>query len=239
MKRLQDFENSAPVKDKEEYERRLRQGQYNILRLQQHMHQRGKRAVLVFEGWDAGGKGGAIRRLLEPLDPRGHRVHPIGAPSQEELSRHYLWRFFTRLPRAGQLVVFDRSWYGRVLVERVETLCTKPEWKRAYDELNYFEKLLVDGNTPVLKFFLHISKKEQKKRFEERRANPLKSWKLTESDWRAHDQYAAYYKAINEMLEKTDTTHAPWHVVPAEKKWSARLEVIEHTYAVLKDEFGL
>lgn len=239
MKRLEDFEKSPAIKDKDEYEARLKKSQFELLKLQQHMHQTGKRAVLVFEGWDAGGKGGAIRRLVEPLDPRGYVVHAIGAPNQEELSRHYLWRFFTHLPRKGQLVIFDRSWYGRVLVERVENLCTREEWKRAYDELNWFEKLLTDANTPVIKFFLHISKKEQKKRFLERRDNPLKSWKLTQADWDAHEKYKDYFKATNDMLERTDTTHAPWQVIAAERKWHARLAVLETVDTQLRDEFGL
>lgn len=238
MKRLEEFEESPDIKTEDEYKDRLKKAQFRLLKLQQHMHQTGKRAVLVFEGWDAGGKGGAIRRLVEPLDPRGYVVHPVGAPNDEELARHYLWRFFSRMPKAGQLVVFDRSWYGRVLVERVENLTPKPAWKRGYDEINSFEKLLDDDGTPVIKFFLHITKKEQKKRFVERRDNPLKSWKLTQADWDAHEKYKDYYKAIDDMLEMTDTTHAPWHVVPGVRKWYARVSVLEMAAGRLEEEFG-
>ncbi len=239
MKRLEDFEEWPEVEDKGRYEKDLKDYNLRMLNLQQFMHQNRRKAVLAFEGWDAGGKGGAIRRLTEPLDPRGYTVHPIGPPTPDELARHYLWRFFERLPMAGQIALFDRTWYGRVLVERIENLCGKKDWQRAYDELNWFEKLLTDDNTPVIKVFFHISKKEQRKRFDERKSNPMKSWKLTDSDWRAHEQYKDYYKAFNDMLAKTDTEHAPWNVISANRKWYARLRVNQLVITSLEKAFGI
>ncbi len=181
--------------------------------------------ILVFEGWDASGKGGTVRRLLKNHDPRHYHVWSTTAPTNEELSHHYLRRFWLRLPARGRVAVFDRSWYGRVLVERVEGFAEKGEWKRAYDELNQFEKLLIDDGALVLKFFLHISKDEQQRRFKAREDNPLKAWKMTPEDYRNRRKWDDYVTAIDEMLAKTDTPIAPWHVIPANDKRFARSEV--------------
>ncbi len=224
---------------REAYERRLARGQLRLLYLQRHLLETGNRAVFVFEGWDAAGKGGAIRRLTEKLDPRSVRVHPIGAPDLLDHGRHYLHRFWARLPRAGRLVIFDRSWYGRVLVERVERLCTPAEWQRAYAEIEDFEQLLIHDGVPILKFFLHISKREQLKRFREREKDPFKRWKITPDDWRNREKWAAYRKATDEMLARTHTRLSPWHVVAGESKKHARIQVIETTIERLGHAFGV
>lgn len=225
--RLGTFEDWPSVSDEETYRRELKRHQFRALVLQQKIHRHGHKAVLVFEGWDAAGKGGAIRRLCEPLDPRGYSVHAVGPPSEDELEHHYLWRFWRDLPSTGRLGIFDRSWYGRVLVERVDKLTPGHRWRQAYDEINEFERLLMNDGTPVIKLFLHISKHEQAQRFEERKDNPLKSWKLTAADWDAHAKYAEYYEAVDDMLARTSSDCAPWTVISAKHKWYARLQVLD------------
>ena len=228
MPRLSELKKHPKLKDKKEYEKRLKKDQLRLLRIQQKMHREGRRAIVAFQGWDAAGKGGVIRRLTERLDPRGCRVYPIGAPRPDEQARHYLWRFWMRLPEPGQLAIFDRSWYGRVLVERIEKYAKKKEWKRAYEEINRFEKMLVDDGCPVVKIFLHITKKEQLKRFHERLENPYKRWKIGPDDWRNRKKWKKYEKATNAMFARTHTAHAPWHLVAANNKWHARTEVLRH-----------
>lgn len=183
--------------------------------------------IILFEGWDAAGKGGAIKRVTEKLDPRGYVVYPIAAPKGEDATHHYLWRFWRRLPETGQIAIFDRSWYGRVMVERIEGFCTEAEWKRAYREINEFERQLADFGTVIFKFWLHISPEEQLRRFEERAANELKNWKLTEEDWRNRDKWQLYEQAVNEMLLKTSTYTAPWKVIPGNNKAYARVEILK------------
>jgi polyphosphate kinase 2 (PPK2 family) len=221
--RLRDVDLSLEIPDKKMYEETLADVQLKLLRLQQRGYQHGRRAIIVLEGWDAAGKGGTIRRLTEKLDPRGVRVWPIGPPTEEEKERHYLYRFFTKLPGRGTWSIFDRSWYGRVLVERVEHLAAKREWKRAYREINEFEQMLVDDGIPIVKLFLHISKKEQLRRFHERERNPYKRWKITKDDWRNRRKWSKYAGAIDDMFEKTTTEHAPWTIIAAERKWYARV----------------
>ncbi|WP_243138121.1 polyphosphate kinase 2 family protein [Heliorestis acidaminivorans] len=213
--------------NKTEYEQKLAQLQLELLHYQAEIIEKNAAVILVFEGWDASGKGGVIRRITEKLDPRTYEVHPIGAPTKVELRHHYLRRFWVRLPRHGQMGFFDRSWYGRVLVERVEKLCTKEEWRRAYREINEFERLLVDDRTLLLKFFLHISPKEQLKRFKERQENPYKRWKITDEDWRNRDKWSDYEEALDEMFEKTHTAVAPWYLIPFEDKKLGRIRVME------------
>jgi len=183
--------------------------------------------VLVFEGWDAAGKGGTIRRLLEQIDPRFYRVHGVAKPTPEELAHHYLWRFWTRLPPRGEIATFDRSWYGRVMVERVESFARPDEWRRAYAEINQFEKLLTDDGHLVVKCFLHISKKEQAQRFKAREENPLKSWKMGPEDYRNRRKWDRYEAAIDDLLARTDSKAAPWHIIPANDKHFARIAVQE------------
>jgi polyphosphate kinase 2 (PPK2 family) len=182
--------------------------------------------VVVFEGWDASGKGGAIKRLVAPLDPRHVRVSQFAAPSAGEKRHHFLGRFWPALPGWGGMTVFDRSWYGRVLVERVEGFACRAEWERAYQEINDFERTLSDEGAIVVKLWLHISDEEQLKRFEARANDPLKSWKLTEDDWRNREKRPQYEAAVEEMLERTDRPCAPWRLVPAESKRFARVEII-------------
>jgi AMP-polyphosphate phosphotransferase len=234
--KLKDIDLSERIKDKDEYEQRLHKAQLQLLMIQRWLYQNRREAVLVFEGWDAAGKGGSIRRMCEQLDPRGFVVHPISAPTLDEKDVHYLQRFWTRLPGPGRLGIFDRSWYGRVLVERVEGFAKKRDWKRAYDEINAFEKLLVSDGVPVVKFFLHISEAEQLKRFKEREQNPFKNWKITEEDYRNREKWHEYEKAVNEMFEKTSTRRAPWIPVSANHKWNARITVCEEAVKALSRE---
>lgn len=225
--KLKHVDMDARLKDKKEYETRLTAAQLQLLLLQRYIYTNQREAVLVFEGWDAAGKGGSIRRICERLDPRGFVVHPISAPTADEKAVHYLQRFWNRMPGPGRVAIFDRSWYGRVLVERVEKFAAKPDWKRAYDEINMFEKLLTNDGVPVLKFFLHISKKEQASRFKEREADPFKNWKITPEDYRNREKWDEYEKAIDDMFEKTSTDSAPWNVVAANHKWHARVAIAE------------
>jgi polyphosphate kinase 2 (PPK2 family) len=187
----------------------------------------GPPVCVVFEGWDASGKGGAIKRLVGGLDPRHVRVVQYAAPTHDEKRHHWLWRFWPALPGWGGMAVLDRSWYGRVLVERVEKFATPEQWQRAYDEINEFERMLAREGMILVKFFLHISSREQLKRFEKRERDPLKSWKLTDEDWRNRKKRRQYVKATDEMFERTDTEWAPWTLVEADSKRYARVKVIE------------
>lgn len=189
---------------------------------------------VVFEGWDASGKGGAIRRLSWPLDPRHVRHASYGRPTDDELRHHYLWRFAEPLPGAGGMTVFDRSWYGRVLVERVEGLATEWQWRRAYDEINGFERGLADGDTIFVKFWLQISEQEQLKRFLARESDPIKRYKLTDEDWRNRERRGDYELAVEEMLERTDTALAPWTLVEADSKKWARVKVMQATVTAVE-----
>jgi AMP-polyphosphate phosphotransferase len=180
----------------------------------------------VFEGSDAAGKGGAIRRITRALDLRDLDVVPIAAPTDEERARHYLWRFWRHLSRAGRVTIFDRSWYGRVLVERVGGFASEAEWGRAYAEIEDFERQLTEHRTVLVKYWLHITADEQERRFQERAKSPYKSWKLTEDDWRNREKRDAYELAVDEMVARTSTRHAPWHLVPANDKNFARVEVL-------------
>lgn len=200
--------------------------QSELLRFQQATYKHGNRIVLVFEGADASGKGGAIRRLTARLDPRGFAVHPIGAPDKTELEQHYLQRFWRRFPQNGQIAIFDRSWYGRVLVERVDALTPEKHWQRGYEEINTVEKMLLDDEVIVLKFFMHISRDTQKQRLRERIKEPDKRWKIGQSDLDVYERWDAYTDAWNDMLIKTSTELAPWHVIAADNKYAARVAVL-------------
>ena len=224
---------------KAEYEKLLAKWQKRMLTVQQAYYRQNLRALIVFEGWDASGKGGAIRRLTEKLDPRGFTVFPIAAPSQIEQSKHYLYRFQTKLPAAGNINIFDRSYYGRVLVERVEQFATEHEWQRAYQEINEFERLLTDDGVKIIKLFLHIDQDEQLKRFQERIKNPNKRWKLTEEDLRNRDKWPSYQTAINDMLKYTSTKSSPWQVVEANRKWYTRVEVLKTIVKALECDVDL
>ena len=184
------------------------QGRLNLLH--RKANDKGLSTILVLEGWDAAGKGGAIRRLTGALDARSYQVIPIAAPTDEERAHHYLWRFWRHLPRAGRLTIFDRSWYGRVLVERVEGFAAEPEWRRAYSEINEFEDELVDHGIVLIKYWVHITQDEQLKRFKEREKAQYKQWKLTDEDWRNRQKWKDYEGAVNDMVEQTSTRVAPW-----------------------------
>ncbi|MGI8729990.1 MAG: polyphosphate kinase 2 family protein, partial [Solirubrobacteraceae bacterium] len=189
---------------------------------------------VLFEGWDAAGKGGAIRRLVAPLDPRHVRVASFSAPTPDEKRHHFLQRFWPALPGWGGMTIFDRSWYGRVLVERVEGFATEEQWGRAYAEISAFEQLLTDDGTILVKFWLHISDAEQLRRFERRRDDPLKAYKLTDEDWRNRKRRKLYMAAVEDMLTFTDTTAAPWQLVEAESKRHARVKVLETTVTLIE-----
>lgn len=232
--RLHDLDLSAKL-DKETYNQKLEGLQYEMLNAQQFLHNNKIGLILVFEGMDAAGKGGAIKRVTEKIDPRGYIVHPISAPQPHELRYNYMHRFWRKLPQHGQIGIFDRSWYGRVLVERVEGFATKKEWSRAFDEINQFEKMLTDGNYIIVKYWLHVSKEEQLQRFLDRENDPYKAWKLTDEDWRNRDKWEKYEEAAEEMFEKTDTKNAPWVLVPGNNKRYARIHVLEETLRLIEE----
>ena len=196
----------------------------------------GPPVCVVFEGWDASGKGGAIKRLVAQLDPRHVRVVQFAAPTHDETRHHFLWRFWPSLPGWGGMAVFDRSWYGRVLVERVEGYAAREQWQRAYDEIRGFERTLADEGMVLIKFWLHISPEEQLKRFEKREKDPLKSWKLTDDDWRNRGRWDEYKQAVEDMVARTSLEpHAPWHLIPAESKRYARAAVIETVISEIEE----
>ncbi len=209
-----------------DYERQLVELQETLQRIQQAYLGTPNRAVVVLEGWDTAGKGGVVRRLGWALDPRSFKVHSIAAPTEREKSLHYLQRFWERLPQHGQIVVFDRSWYGRVMVERVEGFALPAEWRRAYDEINEFEQMLIADETRMVKLFLHITPEEQMRRFRSRLSDPLKRWKLSYEDFRNRGRWKDYEAAIEDMMHKTSTRRAPWHLIPANDKPFARLAAL-------------
>jgi AMP-polyphosphate phosphotransferase len=223
-----------PKMDFADYEWRLASLQELLQLIQQAYLGTSERGLLVLEGWDTAGKGGVVRRLGWALDPRSFKVHPVRAPDEHERAQHYLQRFWRRLPEKGQIVVFDRSWYGRVLVERVEGFATSKEWKRAYREINEFERLLVDSGIRLVKLFLHITRDEQVRRFRNRLVDPLKRWKLTYEDLRNHDRRSDYETAIEDMIEETSTKHAPWYLIPANNKSYGRIAA----FRILADRLG-
>ena len=219
-----DLKQALPRKA---YRSRLTQSQGELNRLCRQAKQQNVSSMLAFEGWDAAGKGGAIRRILKALDPRNYRVIPTAAPTEDEHARHYLWRFWRHVPKDGNTAIFDRSWYGRVLVERIEGFARADEWQRAYDEINEFEQELVESGILVCKFWLHISPDEQLRRFEERKNTPHKRWKLTDEDWRNRKRWDQYETAVNDMIDRTNSTLAPWTMVPANDKYTARVQVLD------------
>ena len=210
---------------KKTYKKQLKHQQIELRKLQRSIYENQLPVLALFEGWDAAGKGGAIKRLIEVLDPRSYQVHPFAAPTQEENAHHYLWRFWRKLPPAGTIGIFDRSWYGRVLVERVEGFANDLEWQRAYDEINELETQLIDRGYVLLKFWLHIDPEEQLKRFQNRQADPFKQHKITAEDWRNREKWDLYQVAVNQMIAHTETA-APWTIIPANDKYYARVKVI-------------
>ena len=226
MPRLSEIPLDGKEVGDEEYKAELKELQAKLGSLHNRLYRKRVPVIITYEGWDAAGKGGAIRRLTAGTDARITRVIPISAPSDEELAHHYLWRFWRHIPRAGFITIYDRSWYGRVLVERVEKLTPKEDWARAYAEINHFEHQLTSKGNILLKFWLHISPEEQLRRFREREAIPWKRYKITDEDWRNRDKWPEYARAADEMFLRTSTEEAPWHVIPAENKKHARLMVL-------------
>jgi len=224
--------------DRASYVREITRRQIQLRELGYQVYLQKRPVILVFEGWDAAGKGGVIKRITEKLDPRGYVVYPISAPHGEDKTRHYLYRFWRCLPERGQIAIFDRSWYGRVLVERVEGLATEAEWKRGYKEINSFERQLREFGTILAKFWIHVSREEQLRRFEERKAIGYKSWKLTEEDWRNREKWSAYEEAVEHMLVKTSTATAPWTLVEGNDKYWARTKVLARLVKILSAEMG-
>lgn len=222
--------------DKETYKEELVRNQVALSQLGYQVYVQQRPVIIVFEGWDAAGKGGAIKRLIEKLDPRGYVVYPIAAPQGDDKTHHYLWRFWRRLPEKGQIALFDRSWYGRVMVERIEGFCTEADWKRAFREINQFERQLVDFGTILFKFWVNVTKEEQLRRFEERAADKLRAWKLTDEDWRNREKWDQYEEAVNDMLLKTSTLYAPWTVIEGNDKYYARVKVLRTLVDKLKKE---
>ncbi len=224
--------------EKDVYKKELAELTNELFQLTYKAYHKGISSTIIFEGWDAGGKGGAIRRICEAVDSRITRIIPISSPTDEELSHHYLWRFWRHVPMAGYVTIYDRSWYGRVLVERVEGYAKPEEWKRAYSEINDFEEQLVDKKNILLKFWMHITPEEQLARFEDRQKTPWKNYKITDDDWRNREKAPLYKVAADEMFMRTDTLYAPWHIIAANSKQYARIEVMKIYRDVLKKALG-
>ncbi len=211
----------------EEYEKELDSLQKKLAKLHNEIYLKKIPVVVAYEGWDAAGKGGNIKRLTAALDPRGFEVHPIASPEPHEKNRHYLWRFWTRLPKDGHIAVFDRTWYGRVMVERLEGFCSENDWQRAYNEINEFEKELSDWGAAIVKFWVQIDKETQLARFTDRQNTPEKQWKITDEDWRNREKWDLYEGAVNEMIQKTSTEFAPWHILESNDKRYARIKALK------------
>lgn len=222
-----------------EYEQQLKAAQKKLKRLHNRIYKKGIPVVIAYEGWDAAGKGGNIKRLTSALDARGFVVNPIASPDVHEKNRHFLWRFWTKLPKTGHVAIFDRTWYGRVMVERLEGFCSENDWQRAYNEINEFERNLTDWGAVVVKFWIHIDKDTQLERFNEREAVPEKRWKITDEDWRNREKWDQYEVAVDEMIAKTSTQTAPWHIIQSKDKMYARVQalnvVIDAIEAKMKD----
>jgi len=234
--RLDALDQSVSL-SKETYAKELKKYQLGLLNLQLRLKESKRSVIVVIEGPDAAGKGGAIKRTLEFLDPRLLRVYSTQKPTAEEYRHHYLWRFWNRLPPYGEIAVFDRSWYGRVLVERVEGFATEAEWKRAFGEINEMERTLGDDGAILIKLYLHVSKDEQLKRFKERQANPYKNWKINGEDWRNRRKWNQHNAAAEDMFVKTSTKIAPWTVIAGDYKWRARVEFAKTIYERIAKEF--
>ena len=224
--------------DREEYKKKKKELQKRLTALHNKMYLKRVPVVLAFEGWDAGGKGGAIKRLTQAMDPRGYEVVPTASPNDIEKAHHYLWRFWEKIPKAGHMAIFDRTWYGRVLVERIEGFATEEEWSRAYTAINNMEEQFTNAGYIVLKFWMHIDKDEQERRFHERENTPEKQWKITDEDWRNRARWDEYEKAVDEMIVRTSTEDAPWIVVEGNSKYYARIKVLETVVEALEKKLG-
>ncbi|MFZ0706822.1 MAG: hypothetical protein WAM71_14545 [Candidatus Korobacteraceae bacterium] len=223
---------------REEYKRIVPGLQVHLYDLEKACWDNGIPTIIVFEGWDASGKGTTISALTQRLDPRGFKLYPITAPRTYEQQRPWLWRFWLKVPNRGEMVIFDHSWYGRVLQERVEAITPKKEWKQAFRDITEFERMLADDGTVILKFFLHVSKKQQCKRFEMIEADPMQAWRVTKDDWARHKKYDQYLAATEEMLELTESEYAPWTIVPATSKSFTRKYVFQTIISALEKQLG-
>ena len=226
MPSLSEVDLSPAISD-EKYKKELKKLQTRLSELHNIIYRKKIPVILCYEGWDAAGKGGNIRRVAYPLDPRGFDVHPIASPLPHELNRQFLWRFWTRLPKTGHIGIFDRTWYGRVMVERLEGFCSEKDWNRAYNEINEFERTLTDWGAVVIKFWIHIDSDTQLARFTERQNTPEKQWKITDEDWRNREKWADYEIAVDEMLQKTSTKNAPWYIIESNDKKYARIKTLK------------
>lgn len=239
MPKLEEIPLDRAAGEKE-YKEELEKLQGRLRDLHNRLYRKQVPVIIAYEGWDAAGKGGNIKRITEALDPRGFEVHPIASPEPHEKARHYLWRFWTRLPKTGHIAIFDRTWYGRVMVERLEGFCSENDWKRAYNEINEFERELADWGAVVIKFWVQIDKDTQLERFEMRQKTPGKQWKITDEDWRNREKWDAYEDAVNEMIQKTSTAYAPWYILESVDKKYARLKalriVVERLEEALKEK---
>ena len=225
--------------DNETYRRELKAEQKKLRGYHDLLHEKHIPLLIAYEGWDAAGKGGNIKRVARGLDARGYRVIPSAAPSWVELHHPFLWRYWINLPRNGHIAIYDRTWYGRVLVERVEGLATKDEWRRAYDEINEFEWDLQQWGAILIKFWIDVSPEEQLKRFTDRQNNPMKSWKLTDEDWRNRDKYPQYKEAIDDMIRLTSTEFAPWQIIESDNKYFARVKALKIINKTIENRLGL
>lgn len=220
--------------EQEEYKRELYLCQNKLRDLHNELYRKKIPVILAYEGWDAAGKGGNIKRITSALDPRGYEVHPIASPEPHEKARHYLWRFWNRLPKDGHIAIFDRTWYGRVMVERLEGFCSENDWQRAYNEINEFEYELASWGAVVIKFWVQIDKDVQLERFTDRQNTPSKQWKITDEDWRNREKWDLYETAIDEMLQKTNTTYAPWVILESNNKKYARIKALKTVIEMLE-----
>ena len=220
----------------EEYRTELDRLQMRLKQLHNELYLRKIPVIIAYEGWDAAGKGGNIKRLASALDPRGYEVHPIASPEPAEKARHYLWRFWKRLPKDGHIAIFDRTWYGRVMVERIEGFCTENDWQRAYNEINEFEKELSDWGAVIIKFWVQIDKNTQLARFTDRQNTPEKQWKITDEDWRNREKWDLYETAVDEMMQKTSTEFAPWHIIESNDKKYARIKALKTVISACEEK---
>ena len=233
--RLADVDLSDKTVTDEEYDLQLDLLQDELHDLHYELYRRKIPVIIAYEGWDAAGKGGNIKRITSALDPRGYEVHPIASPEPHEKARHFLWRFWTRLPKDGHIAIFDRTWYGRVMVERLEGFCSENDWQRAYNEINEFEKELADWGAVIIKFWVHIDNQTQLERFTLRQNTPEKQWKITDEDWRNREKWDEYEAAIDEMLQKTNTAFAPWYILESNDKKYARLKALKIVIKAVKE----
>ena len=236
--RLSEIELKDKELEEAEYKTELKKLQGELGELHNRLYRKRIPVIITYEGWDAAGKGGNIKRITEALDPRGYEVHPIASPEPHEKARHYLWRFWTRLPKNGHIAIFDRTWYGRVMVERLEGFCSENDWRRAYNEINEFEKELKEWGAVIIKFWVQIDKDTQLERFKERQNTPEKQWKITEEDWRNREKWDDYEVAVDEMLQKTNTSFAPWHVLESVDKKYARIKALKIVIEEIQKALG-